>query len=226
MSWYRPFNTVLFCPPTPGSKLAKGLQKVAEDTSKRSLMRIKVVERAGITLKSQLPGLQEKEECMNNKDTCFVHKYGGKGNCRAEGVVYKGTCMTCDEKGPSSKVEKDGTVKRLIERKHGTKSIYIGESSRSAYQRGLQHMYALKNPRNHANNAFCKHILEYHRGESHKDINFKVDVVKTFKRPMDRQIWEGVEIHGAKRDILMNSKLDHYQPAVGRIVITHAPRND
>ena len=42
----------------PGSKLAKELQKVAEDTSKRFLMRMKVVERAGITLKLQLPGEQ------------------------------------------------------------------------------------------------------------------------------------------------------------------------
>ena len=32
---------------------------------------------------------------------------------------------------------------------------------------------------------------------------------------------EGVEIYRAKPDIMMNSKCDHYQPAVGRVVITN-----
>ena len=62
--------------------------------------------------------------------------------------------------------------------------------------------------------------------ERHSDIKFQVDVVIGFKRPMCRQIWEGVEIHTAKTDVLMNSKLDHYLPAVGRMVVTHVPRND
>ena len=46
---------------------------------------------------------------------------------------------------------------------------------------------------------------------------------------MERQIWEGVEIHnayGPHATILMNSKLDHYQPAVGRIVISNEVREN
>ena len=30
MAWYRPYDTVLFCPPTPHSVLAKSLKKVLE----------------------------------------------------------------------------------------------------------------------------------------------------------------------------------------------------
>ena len=86
-------------------------------------------------------------------------------------------------------------------------------------------MNALKNPRKNPSNAFCKHIMEHHRGERHKDVMYQVEVVKEFKGPMYRQIWEGVEIHGARPDILMNSKLDHYQPAVGRMLVTNEPRN-
>ena len=48
-----------------------------------------------------------------------------------------------------------------------------------------------------------------------------LSLVKQFKKPLERQIWEGVEIHKANVDLLMNSKLDHYQPAVGRMVITN-----
>ena len=75
------------------------------------------------------------------------------------------------------------------------------------------------------NNSFAKHKIEFHKGDQ-EDVKFKVNVLKTFKRPMERQIYEGVAIHNAKVDLLMNSKLDHYQPAVGRVVISHDVRNE
>ena len=46
-----------------------------------------------------------------------------------------------------------------------------------------------------------------------------MDVVKTFTRSMQRQVWEGVEIREASCDILMNSKQDHYAPAIGHLVV-------
>ena len=36
-------------------------------------------------------------------------------------------------------------------------------------------------------------------------------------RPMQRQVWEGVEIREVSCDILLNSKQDHYVPVVGRM---------
>ena len=86
-------------------------------------------------------------------------------------------------------------------------------------------MRAISNPRSHKENAFSRHISEYHRGDE-DEIKFKVDIVKGFKKAFERQIWEGVEIHGAKVDILMNSKLDYYQPAVGRMCVTNQVRED
>ena len=56
----------------------------------------------------------------------------------------------------------------------------------------------------------------------------KVDVVKNFTRPMQRQVWEGVAIREESCDILLNSKLDHYAPVVGRMEerreVVHRPR--
>ena len=219
MAWYKPYDTVLFCPPTPGSKLAKALRDVA---TKTVLMKIKVVEKAGVKLRSQIPGLQVKEECQNEKDTCFIHSNGGKGNCRRESIVYKGTCVTCKERGPSSVKNKKGEIRRVEERSEKS-SIYIGESSRSGYQRGLQHMSALEKPKDNIQNAFAKHIVENHKWDNNRT-EFKIDIVKGFKTAFERQIWEGVEIHSAKVDILMNSKLDHFQPAVGRVALTNSVR--
>ena len=43
--------------------------------------------------------------------------------------------------------------------------------------------------------------------------------LKRFRKPLERQVWEGVEIHAG---IPMNSKLDHYQPAVGRMMMRNS----
>ena len=49
-----------------------------------------------------------------------------------------------------------------------------------------------------------------------------MDVVKCYNRPMDRQISEGCHILSPDADIMLNGKLDHMRPAVGRVVISTA----
>ena len=43
----KPFSTVLFCPPSPGSHLAKELRTVVEEETREKGWTEKVVERAG-----------------------------------------------------------------------------------------------------------------------------------------------------------------------------------
>ena len=63
-------------------------------------------------LAHQVPGLKEPTEC--EKEDCFIHILGGKGDCRKEGVMYyKGSCLTCIQKGPSSEVNREGEVVML-----------------------------------------------------------------------------------------------------------------
>ena len=42
-----------------------------------------------------------------------------------------------------------------------------------------------------------------------------MDVLKNFPRPMQRQVWEGVDIREVSCDVLLNSKLDLYAPSEG-----------
>ena len=93
VSWFRPHDTVLFCPPTPDSVLAKQMKKIAEQERKSNGLSVKVVERCGIKLQAQLPGLQEVTECQETD--CFLHLTGGKGSHGSESVVYKGDCKSC-----------------------------------------------------------------------------------------------------------------------------------
>ena len=91
-SWYKPFMTVLFCLPSSGSKLALELRKVVKEETKGKDWQVKVIKRAGLKLMHQLPSLREPTEC--SKDDCFTHTSGGRGDCRKEGVLYRGTCLT------------------------------------------------------------------------------------------------------------------------------------
>ena len=103
-------------------------------------------------------------------------------------------------------------------------SVYYGETGGSCFARGKQHLEDLRSASGGVSksNAFVKHRDMYHMGEE-DDVVFKIDVVKCFKKPLERQIWEGVEIHSSTADIVMNSKQDHYGPAVGRMVVQYEP---
>ena len=52
-------------------------------------------------------------------------------------------------------------------------------------------------------------------------VTFKMEIEKHYRRPLERLIGEGVRIMNPGADILMNGKLDHYRPAVGKISISN-----
>ena len=121
-SWYKPFSTVLFCPPSPGSILVKELRKVAEEETRGKGWTVKVVERAGVKLAHQVPGLKEPTVCK--KGDCFIHISGGKGECRKEGVVYQ---LRGEQRGRGGDAFCP-TFGASAPGKAHTKSKYFGES--------------------------------------------------------------------------------------------------
>ena len=51
-------------------------------------------------------------------------------------------------------------------------------------------------------------------------MEYKLELVGHTSKPLERQSWEGCEIHGDQSEIIMNSKLDHHLPAVSRVTYT------
>ena len=144
--------------------------------------------------------------------------------------MYRGDCLTCEEEGPSSfpDPEREGEVVMVQQgdRKPGTRSSYWGETGRSILVRGGQHLEALEKPGTHKDNAFVKHTIEYHKDKVVEDVRFKLTLVDTYAKAMEREVCEGVVIRRgeAEVDLVMNSKLDHYAPAVGRMVMSSGVR--
>ena len=89
--------------------------------------------------------------------------------CTTEGIGYYIECWQC----------------RLLVKMFR----YIGESSRSAHQRGKEHMREItKGKKTH---PLVIHFLEEHNG-SRQEILPRV--VGLFRTPLERQVWELVEI--------------------------------
>ena len=57
-----------------------------------------------------------------------------------------------------------------------------------------------------------------------KDQNvFDMKIEKTFKKNLDRQVYEGHRIATNKCDIMLNSKSEFHGPAVARVTTTKEP---
>ena len=79
---------------------------------------------------------------------------------------------------------------------------YVGETSRSGYERGKEHFNAFRdlNEQSH----MLKHFLLAHEGMQMKDVKFGMRITGTYRSAIERQIAEAVKI---EREVLQGKKL-------------------
>ena len=170
-------------------------------------MSAKIVETAGISFRDQTVAL-DLTGCVF--PDCWACESGEKGGSHTKrGPVYSGKCLDCGEDNITAG--------------------YDGESGFSAYNRFKSHQSSIKNK--NTKNAFARHLSEYHPGKAKDHTGFKVKVERTYKKCLDRQVSEGINIFANvdKLDIQMNSKLDFHGPSAtktttSREVPTRQPR--
>jgi hypothetical protein len=191
--WYKQggFDSVLFVPATPNGKL----KHMYEEEIRRSGLRIKIVERTGRTIKSQLQTSDPYRPTECGRLDCFICATGGKGNCETENITYKLEC--------------EGLPCR--------KGKYKGETAGNGYTRGDQHWKNLTN-KNVTNSPLWRHCLAEHGGVEQ---TFRMSITGTFKNDsMLRQITEAVQINNTDADELMNDRSEWNHPRVPRTIIT------
>ena len=142
-TWYKTggFDSVLFVPTTPERKL----KRMYEDAIRRSGIRVKVVERTGRTLKSQLQTSNPFREPNCGREDCLLCRTFGQGNCNTEGITYRIDCASA-----SGECEK---------------YLYKGETAYNAYTRGQEHQGRLA-ARDVINSPLWRHSLEQHGGRN------------------------------------------------------------
>ena len=197
-SWFRPYDSVMFVPASPEGTFAEGIRKIVNQEGERLNLKIKVVERGGRKLGRIMSGTQGGDASCGQPG-CFMEvgddesaTHGARHD--KAGAVYKVTCSAC------------------------TSSEYWGETGHSGYTRGCEHLNDIRLKRTEKS-ALAKHLQEYHPTDAGNPDIFRCSVVKTFKKPMYRQITEGVKIRNSQADILMNSRDEWIQPATVRLQV-------
>ena len=162
----------------------------------KSGFRIKVVEKTGTTLKSQLQQSNPFRPQRCGREKCFVCSSGGTGNCNTESINYDINCKgNCDKK-----------------------DIYRGETATNAYTRGDKHTRNL-NRRDERNSPLWRHCVEVHNGEMQ---DFTMKVTGTYRKDaMLRQISEAVKIENTDADRLMNTRSEWNMTRVPRATVTY-----
>ena len=186
---------VIFVATTPKSKL----KKLFENAIRESGLRLKVVERTGRTLKSQLQTSNPFREDNCRRNDCFICTTGGKGNCTTEGITYRINCQSDEE--------------------CTRKNVYKGETSSNGYTRGGEHIKNLAS-RKVDQSPLWRHCVEQHRGEMQ---SFQMSVTGSYRNDaMLRQISEAVQINNTDVDLIMNDRAEWNMTRLPRTVISTA----
>ena len=183
---------MIFVTMTPNGELKKGYEKEI----KKSGLRIKVVERTGRTLKSQLQTSNpfRKKNCGRND--CFVCTTSNIGNCNTEGISYDIKCQ-----GENCNKSDD----------------YRGESAHNGYTRGKDHLQYLR-LRSKKNSPLWRHCLEVHNGQVQQ---FSMAINGTHRNDsMMRQITEAIQINNLDPNRLMNTRAAMRMTRIPRASIT------
>ena len=100
-------------------------------------------------------------------------------------------------------------------------SIYIGESSRSLYERGKEHW------RGHRTKAEDSHLYKHqelhHGGQTP---NFPLRPIKFLNTALRRQIYEAVLIQRLGEEVVLNSKGEYNRCTVGRLTLNTEDRDN
>jgi hypothetical protein len=174
--WYKKdkkYDSVMFVQPTESSELKRKIQQIA----KKNGVKMKVVEKAGQTVKKVLQRSNPfgKEVC--GRRDCVVCTFGKPGECRERGCGYQLMCKTDKRK-------------------------YRGQTGRSVYERTKEELRDWKNKSDHS--PLWRHSELYHDGQ---EFELEVSVTdKSFGKPSRRMIVESVMIEQLGKEETMNSK--------------------
>ena len=210
-------TTVFFVDSTKGGILAKRLRAEEDRLAGLTGFRVKIVESGGSQLRQVLPNTNPWAGMKCGRSKCWTCAQNDETaiNCFKRNVLYESQCMWCnppettgEEAGKEKRKSKDKNKKKLEE-----KAVYVGETSRSLFERTSEHFKdAMKRkPDSHIR----KHWDEAHPGKEMPPFTFKI--VQSFQDCLTRQVSEAVRI-GLRGEVL-NSKSEFSRCSIARLVV-------
>ena len=218
-----PVKSVMFVPYTPGSQLAKKLRTNEEVLAKIPKSKLKIVERAGLKLQDVLTTSNpwKGQDCGRlNCLLCHTKMSTEKNmrqDCHKRNLVYETRCLTCERKELKRIEELDIENKEKDVLKAKIKQYkYIGETSRSSYERSWEHLNDMAQLRNTSH--MLKHAIGVHPDEDMSEVQFGMRVLKFTQSSFERQILESVIIQSERTDhVLLNSRTEYNRCSLPRL---------
>ena len=137
----------MFVPHTVGSSLANAIKEKEEKVKDITGDKIKVVEKAGMKLENILTKNNPWKGSDCGRPNCLLcatkvlTNKDKKKDCTKRNILYEIKCLTCEEKMKEKLVESLADEKLVKEKIKNMKvPWYIGESGRSAYEKGFEHL--------------------------------------------------------------------------------------
>ena len=193
--------SVLFVPQTVGGELARRLKAAEEELSVLLKDKVKIVEQTGKTLKSVLVKADPSSAASCGRDKCVIClDEKQRGTCKVRSVTYQTSCQTCTGQG--------------------REAVYIGESSRSVYERSLEHLEDYKKQREESH--MYTHAIEAHSMDEKPLFNIKV--LKNHRSALYRQVHEAVLI-AKHHPITLNSKIEYNRCLLPRLTVMMGRKN-
>ena len=209
-------------PCTPGGILAKRMRQGEEEMRGPTGYVVKIVEKAGDKIIDQL----HKTNSWRGEDCtrvgclhCLTKIKTGKYKtqcCKKRNLIYETWCRSCEEKEVEEiKAITDDDKERKEKISKMKLHKYIGESSRSIFERGFEHQNDKEQLSSKSH--MLKHCIEQHREKKAEDIEFGIRVVSFCRTPFERQILESVKIQEARDHYILNSKSEYNRCALPRL---------
>ena len=200
--------SVLFIDNTKGGNLAKIFRQEEKRLGNMTGYNIRVAEMAGMALSRLLPSTNPWGAGDCEREDCPVCNQGDEKqqNCKKRNILYESSCKICQVDG-----SKAGKIDRKTEA--GNKGVYVGESSRSMYERGKEHQKDGKD-KAHDSHQWKHWALDHPDMEG--DPQFRLKIVSSFSDPLTRQLAEAVRIERRGADIL-NSKSEFSRCRIPRL---------
>ena len=162
----------MFVENTPHGELCARLQRGEDRIGKMSKRRVKMVEMAGVSLGQTFSNRNPWAGAGCTREDCHTCHQGGKQDkkedCFRRNILYESRCGRCEDKRGSSGEDQSRKRKRKtdLEDPH----VYVGESSRSLYERTKEH---IRDGQNRTEDShIAKHWDNEHAGEDMPEFRF------------------------------------------------------
>ena len=218
-----PIKSVMYVPQTPGSELAKLLRTNEEQLAKITGNKVKIIERAGVKLQDILTTANpwRGDDCLRTNCLLCHTKNKTEQNmsqdCHKRSLVYETRCLTC-ERTNIHEIEnmEIGEQEKIELKKKMVLFKYIGETSRSAYERGWEHMNDMASLK--STSHMLKHVVSSHPEQDMEKVEFGMKVLKYTQTSFERQIRESVIIQSERtKHNILNSRSEYNRCSLPRL---------